>query len=266
MTLSRAIVLLAYGKRGPKLLSFVHSQWKIYAKNCGAELFIITGSLDPSVAHFSMAQKLLIPYEFRAFDLVLYSDLDVLISPNAKNIFLNLSDADFHAVPVDLKSQEYSNTCKTFFDIVPDTSHQDVFERFGLFVRKDCAHFNDGVWLCRPNIVAELFKKSYFEHKSLHQFHNAGELLMGYTICHHLSFDALDYRFNSQPLFMLYGNDTYEDLRSSFSFRAARYLERKYLLSVLRYPAMYDLLISSFLEDSWFVHFAGGLPYIQYAF
>ena len=87
----RAICVMVIGKKYQKQFSYVKPQFEAYAKKCSATLHIIDTIPDPTFHRPLLAQKLLIPHLTQQYDLVLFLDLDILISENAPDVFNELN-------------------------------------------------------------------------------------------------------------------------------------------------------------------------------
>ncbi len=262
---TKAIILLAYGKKGRFILDLFHSQWLSYAANVDADLLIISNSLDPAALQFTMAQKLLIPAAFARYKYICYVDLDIVISPNSPDVFQDIDSTPFQAFIPNIKSSEYINTCHNFFGVSPVESCQEFFQLYGLNPSLQAVHFNTGVFICNTKLCANLFCDYYHQYKSFHHLHNACELLMGMAIDAHLECSPLDARFNYQPLFTLYGNNIYSPIRNSVHFKLSRKIELSYPNYRIPYPSAYVQFVHNMSREAWFIHFAGKLPYLNFA-
>lgn len=81
----RIITTVAIGKKGQEWADISHPWMRRYAESCGADFFSLSGSgLKDLWPGFS---KLLLGRLLNDYDRLIYVDSDILISPNAPNLF-----------------------------------------------------------------------------------------------------------------------------------------------------------------------------------
>ena len=126
---------------------------------------------------------------------------------------------------------------------------------------------NGGVWTCKPKVVSEYLKDAYHAKKpSLYNNEPCSdELFFALETQNRNHFSELDCRFNYQILYDIYGdNENFKNIGKSWRFRLTKKMELKFPLFNIEYINHYKQAITQALNDNWFIHFAGKLPFLRY--
>lgn len=200
---NNAVVVFARGKKYLKQLEIVRPNIEQYAKKCGADFFAVTDLPEGMENHnrdvYSI--KLLIPTLYSQYEIVLFLDLDVYITPNCPNLF-ELMPEDIGLMA---KTHKYDKIYKRVFKHctgVIDKSIEDYFEDAGFCYNTNCvAEINGGVLLFRPEIIADELKKYYYSDISEGKNFD-DEPPLAYYSQTNKCFKQLDVKYNCEILFL----------------------------------------------------------------
>lgn len=260
----RAVCVMVIGDKYHKQFNRVKAGFESYARRCKAELFIIDKLPDPACKRSLLAQKLLIPTLTSGFELVLFMDIDMLISASAPDIFETLpADKSFGAVVDPIGSAEYLRTWSLEKQTTETVTHNYFTERNFVLSEKLIGAINGGLFLFRPQAVASLFSDYYFSDHEQGSLSSNEEAPMAYLTQTNNLFYNLDMRYNQQLIYKLKGTDEgLEVLRKQKRF--PKFIRRKYYKRTGSevIPALpYRRLVEKQLNENYFVHFAGGYPF-----
>ncbi len=260
----RAICVMVIGKKYERQFAFVKPQFEAYALKCSASLHVIDQIPDPTFHRPLLAQKLLIPEQMNNYDLVLFLDLDILISHNAPNIFCELTQEKSFAAILDARgSDEFIQTWKSNQRIINETNLSYFTSRNFEPSSKLQGCINGGVFLFRPNKVAKLFREYYYSDHDQGPFGSYEETPMAYYTQTNDMFQALDSRYNLQIMYKLKGTTTGQKIVKNEK-KIPKILRRLYYKAKdCRFIPLnsYKDFARKSLKDCYFLHFAGNYPY-----
>lgn len=264
--MKRAICLMVIGEKYQIIYEKLRHQFELYSNKCNADLIIIDRILDKSCHRPILSQKLLIPNELIDFDEVLFMDLDIIISKNAPNIFDEFpSEKHFGAVLDSRGTDEFNKTWGYIPRTLKETSESYFTDRDFQKNNKLLGSINGGVFLFRPKIIAPIFKEYYFSNHNQGRFNSYEEAPMAYITQINDLFFAINPLFNVQVLYKIKGTD--EGNKASFYGRGIPEIAFKIYKKIsgnATFPTnKYFNFIDKIIENSYFVHFAGGYPFLK---
>jgi lipopolysaccharide biosynthesis glycosyltransferase len=259
----RAICLMVIGRKYEKRLDKQREQIEEYAIKCNATVEIIKSPPDPSFKRPLLAQKLLIAQLLIKYKLVLFLDLDIIISKEAPSVFESLpSNKSFGAVLDPRGTPEFKKTWKHL-------PHGEAETTAIYFTNRNFSNhpelkgsINGGVFLFRPNEVAEDFKAYYLSDHNQGEKNSYEEAPMAYITQTKKQFYSLDPRYNVQLLYKLKGTLQGEKLINKENW-IPKFVKRKLYkwLDLSFIPVSgYKDFCNYYLEQSYFLHFSSGLP------
>jgi hypothetical protein len=274
-----AIVLMAIGRRHLGQLASVRRQFERYAEACRADLVVITAPPDPARRRNILWQKMLLPHLARDWERVVLFDLDMLIARDAEPLFDYLPDDAGLAAVIDPRdTPAYSNAALLHWRLPEyrDETHLSYFSSRGYPPFPPEApvigSINGGALLCRPALVADLFRDVYtspFEMRisgpgfSQRPMLEGEEAPMAYVsqVCG--LFAALPERFNRQMLYVLFDDPGQPAVRwvHSAHYRNFRRIDSRLPLPASFYPRFWRELVAETLAGVDLLHFAGGFPF-----
>ncbi len=274
-----AIVVMAVGARYVALFESVRAQFERYAEACGADLVVVAEPPDPAGRRNILCQKMLLADRCRDWDRVAILDIDVMIAPAAQSIFTALPDGAGLAAVVDARgTPAFENLVRQFWqlpEILAET-HESYFSSRGFPPFPDgtpvIASINGGALLCRPALVADLFRGVYaadFEMQAVggafvkRDVSGNEEALMAYHAQARGLFVPLPERFNYQFLLALMTDPAHPAARwpGSLGYRVLKRLDDRVALPPSAYPQAWRDLVAATLARVDILHFAGGFPF-----
>lgn len=266
MSIDRAIVTMAVGKKYEYLLNRQRKMLKNFAEKCGAKFIPITNHLDPGNYRDILNQKLLIPSNFKDFEEVLFLDLDIHITPICPNIFEHLPESKgLGAIPAPRASEKYLRTWSDNPTVLTETV-TNYYEKRGFESHPKLVNtINGGVLLFRPQLIGQTLYDHYYSNYQddqdvLHLNHE--EPALGYYSQINDLFEGLDYRFNTQVLYELKGTDPGQEIWQSYQNKPEIFkkLLRKFTGYNFMANKQYWDFVESIISKSWIVHFSAGFP------
>lgn len=260
----RAICVMVIGKKYQKQFSYVKPQFEAYAKKYSATLHIIDTIPDPTFHRPLLAQKLLIPHLTQQYDLVLFLDLDILISENAPDVFNELNDDKAFGAILDARgSEEFIQTWKADQRIIDETNLSYFTSRNFEASDKLYGCINGGVFIYRPTSVSKMFNDYYYSNHDQGAFNSYEETPMAYYTQVNNLFQALDSRYNLQIMYKLKGTHGGQEIMRK-ERKIPKFLRKLYyktnnckFIPLKAYKELTDKL----LTECYFLHFAGKYPF-----
>ncbi|MDR6159792.1 lipopolysaccharide biosynthesis glycosyltransferase [Chryseobacterium sp. SLBN-27] len=105
----KAICLFIVGEKYRKMYDKSKKQFENYARKCGADIKVIDKPLDGKFHRPLLSQKLLIPDATAEYDVVLFLDLDIIISEEAPSVFDYLPENKYFGAVLDPRGTEEFN-------------------------------------------------------------------------------------------------------------------------------------------------------------
>lgn len=207
----RAVCLMAIGERYQAQLERMETgvegrsgQFTRYADACGAELVVLRDAPDPSMHRSILYQKLLVPSICARFDLVLFIDLDVVISSRCPDVFrLMPENAGLAAVLAPRGAEKYRRAWQHIPRVEAETATTYFTSRNFPPSEKHIGDINGGVLLFRPERIARQFEDYYWSDHSQGVLEGYEEAPMAHITQTTDLFHPLDERFNTQFLYEL---------------------------------------------------------------
>lgn len=256
----RAVCLMVVGDKYLKMFNKYRGQFESYAQKCNAKLEFITQPPDKTFYRPILAQKLLIPSLFTNYDKVLFLDLDILIHPDAPDVFKELpEDKSFSAVLDPRNTPEFKRTWQHIPRIMNETVSSYFTDRNFDDSPNLVGSINGGVLLFKPKEVAQLFSKYYFSEHNQGKLNSFEETPMAYITQTRNLFHPMNKLFNVQVLYQYRGTDAGEELLKTDNC-IPKFLKRKlFKNSGLPYlfTRKYIKFIRAVYQNSYFTHFAG---------
>lgn len=263
----RAIVLLAIGSKYEQIMEATRSQFEAYAKRCNAVLEICTQLPDPNNQGHLFTQKLLLPQKYEQYEWIAFLDLDIVISESAPSIFGAIDPNKGFGAILDPRGQDkfdYTNI-HWFGHYHPEklTTRWYFEDRGFKWDEKLIGSFNAGVWLCQPQLVADLFASYYWERtKEPSGYAMHEEAPMAYLTQINDLFFALDEKFNQQLIYLIADNNAYFNMGVA---KAQRWLNKQLGKifpgrrdSLMLKPYIY--FVNRSLRENYILHFSGNFP------
>jgi hypothetical protein len=266
--MANVVVCTVFGERFQRLFSSVRGRLEAYASQCGCDLEVIEGPLDPGNSHNYLTQRLLIPEHFSRYDLVAHLDIDVLVPRGLPDIFASLPPwAGFSATADPRGTTAYTEA----WGQAPFTklTSREYFQQKGWDADDSFVSINGGVLVFRPNLVAELFASWYRDNARFaghpDDYFQCEEGIFAYLSQANRIFSPLPVLFNRQVHYALHetesGRRALAEYRS-FLNRGLRKAARTVGMPSphIGYGENYIHLIEELLDEGNLVHFAGNYP------
>ena len=261
--MKKAICLFVVGNKYTNLYNENKKQFSDYAKKCSAELIVIDKPLDESFHRPLLSQKLLIAEYCADFEIVLFLDLDILISSFAPNVFDFLPEDKFFGAILDPRyTKEFVKTWQHIPRILEETTASYFTDRNFDNNPHLIGSINGGVFIFRPQQVKDIFREYYYSNHNQGELNSFEETPFAYFSQVNQWFEALPKEFNVQVLYKLKGTEMGNEIDKSEKripkfFRKWYY--KKYKSSF--YPTKrYQNFVSELLDQSFFLHFSGNYP------
>jgi len=170
-----AIMTFVVGEQYQKMYDavFRHSA-EVYCKKYNIDLKLITEPIEPSSEKQNLCcQKLIaIAQDWaKEYDAIAWVESDILISPNAPNIFDEVTDDKvLFAHDMAYNDPRYISQWQSDLNIntgIPPETYTDFLKRIGVYIDggdniNECV--NEGVTIFQPKYHAEYYEKMYREH------------------------------------------------------------------------------------------------------
>lgn len=198
----RAVCVMSVGKgRYHEQYKIVENQMRAYAGRCNADFVLINEWIDKDRKRDAYSQKLLVADYLNEYELVLFLDLDVIISPNCPDIFENIPDdcglaAVLNPRGTDKFRKIYAGNGRILSETVKDYFASRGFDVNATTAPKLIGNINGGVLMFRPRLVAKAFKDYYYSQHMQGSNTAYEEAPMAYYAQTNGIFYALDERFN----------------------------------------------------------------------
>lgn len=261
--MKKFLIFLIVGEKYRRLYDRHSAMFKHYANRCDAKIKLITNAPDSTGKRSLLAQKLLIPDLVKDADIAAFMDLDILIHPDCPSIFDALPpDKNFGAVLDPRGSVEYDRTWGHLAHGKSETTEDYFVKRNFPATKGLIGSINGGVFVFRPNQVANIFKEYYFSDHVQGARESYEEAPMAYLTQTLNCFEAIDARFNTQLIYKLKGTDSGRKIYDSEKkipsfFRKLIYKFKDYsFIPSLRY----EKFVEDQLDTSYIVHFSDRLP------
>ncbi len=273
------IVLLAVGARYEALFESLRPQFERYAEACNADLMVCTAPPDPAMRRNILYQKMLLADLCRDWACMAFIDLDVLIARDAQSIFEALPDGAGLAALVDPRGTPvFENVVRHLWKLpeILDETHESYFASRGFAPFPAGTPFigsiNGGALLCRPALVADMFKGAYhgdFEMRVVgsgfveRQLSGDEEPMMAWLTQAKGMFAPLPDRFNHLFLYSLMADPGQRAVRwmQSVPYKLLRRADVRVRVPAQLYDASWRALVEQSLDTHDIVHFAGGYPF-----
>lgn len=260
----RAICVMSVGQ-GKYLEQYkiVENQMKAYARKCNADFVFINDYLDKDKKRDIYSQKLLIADYMREYELAAFFDLDVVISPDAPDIFAEIPDGCGLAAVINPRgSAKFKKIYADNERILNETVEEYFVSRGFEADKRLMGNINGGVLVFRPALVADAFKQYYYSEHSQGGHTSYEEAPMAYYTQTHDMFYALDSRFNKMLHFES-GRDEYSKIYNihhnrlyCFADKVFKKLFHKNNMLVTNLHV--DFVKSLINEGAYIVHMSGG--------
>lgn len=265
--MKKAICLFIVGEKYQKLFSKSKDQFVKYAQKCGADLFIIDKPLDESFHRPLLSQKLLIPSVATQYDVVLFLDLDIIISEKAPSIFEYLPEDKYFGAILDPRgTNEFNETWGHIPRILEETNEIYFTDRHFEANPLLQGSINGGVFVFRPKKVAKAFKEYYFSEHNQGEFNSFEETPFAYISQINGWFEALPPKFNVQILYQLRGTAKGKKIEAGEK-KIPKFI-RKFFFRKKGYcffpTRKYKAFVKDIISESYFVHFSGNYPIIYH--
>lgn len=275
-----ALIVMAVGVKYLQYFETLRPQFEAYARKCRADLIVCSEPPDPAFKRNILAQKMLLPERYKAFDWIAFLDLDVLISSAATSIFDCIDETKAFAAVADPRgTAKFANVVRYFWRLpeILNETHQGYFVDRGFAPHPLLkASINGGAFLCKPSTIAGLFRDAYFS--DLRETASGGamidriaaqndEAIMAYVSQTNNLFFELDERFNKQVIYQLYeeSNSALIEKIGTPEFQALvrRHNNNEFPSSIYDYPYRYRKFVARELERCCILHFSAGFPFVN---
>ncbi|MBK1898207.1 glycosyltransferase [Chryseobacterium paridis] len=264
--MKKAICLFIVGDKYQKIYQKLKHQFETYSKKCDADIVILDKPLDKTFYRPLLSQKLLIPAETMQYDVVLFLDLDIIISEKAPSIFEYLPEDKYFGAILDPRgTEEFNKTWGHIPRILEETSEMYFKDRHFEANPLLKGSINGGVFIFRPKKVANVFKEYYFSDHNQGSLNSFEETPFAYFSQISGWFEALPLEFNTQILYHLKGtsegNEIEEDEKRIPKFIRKYYYKKK---GTHFFPTKkYKIFARKLITENYFVHFSGNYPIIN---
>ncbi|MDQ1855903.1 hypothetical protein [Chryseobacterium sp. WLY505] len=261
----KAICLFIVGEKYWKMYHKNRAMFESYAKKCDADVKIIDKPIDENFHRPLLAQKLLIPSETKEYDMVLFMDLDIIISDKAPSIFGFLPEDKYFGAILDPRgTDEFNKTWGHIPRILEETSEMYFTDRHFEANPLIQGSINGGVFIFRPKNVADVFKDYYFSDHNQGELNSFEETPFAYFSQINNWFEALPPAFNVQVLYKIKGtergNEVEHDEKKLPGFFKKYYYKKT---GSCFYPTRkYKNYVKQIIAENYFTHFSGNYPII----
>lgn len=263
--MKKAICLFIVGEKYRKLFNKCKAQFENYAKKCDAELLIIDKPLDETFVRPLLSQKLLIPSKTKEYDMVLFLDLDIVISENAPSIFDFLPEDKYFGAVLDPRgTEEFNKTWGHIPRILEETTEIYFTDRHFDANPLLQGSINGGVFVFRPKKVSEIFSSYYFSDHNQGALNSFEETPFAYYSQINNWFEALPAKFNTQVLYKIKGTSIGHQIENDEK-KVPKFLRKYYYKKndAFFYPTRkYKNFVRNIIKDNYFTHFSGNYPII----
>ncbi|MBT2620638.1 glycosyltransferase [Chryseobacterium sp. ISL-6] len=263
--MKKAICLFIVGEKYQKLFNKSKVQFENYAKKCEADIVIIDKPLDETFFRPLLSQKLLIPSKTENYDIVLFLDLDIVISEEAPSVFDFLPEDKYFGAVLDPRgTEEFDKTWGHIPRILEETSEKYFTDRHFEAHPLLQGSINGGVFVFRPKRVADIYKNYYFSNHNQGALNSFEETPFAYFSQINNWFEALPAKFNTQILYKIKGTAIGHQVEISEKnipkfFRKYYYKKKGNCL----YPTrQYKNFVKRIIENNFFIHFSANYPII----
>lgn len=263
--MKKAICLFIVGEKYTKMYNKNKAQFENYAKKCGADIKIIDKPLDEKFRRPLLSQKLLIPSAVLDYDMVLFLDLDIIISDKAPSIFNYLPEDKYFGGILDPRgAEEFNKTWGHIPRILEETNEiyftDRHFENHPLLQ----GSINGGVFVFRPKKIADTFKDYYFSEHNQGELNSFEETPFAYFSQINNWFEALPIEFNTQILYKIKGTEKGLEIINNEKKIPKFFLKYYYKKTgFCFYPTKeYKNYVKQIIAENYFVHFSGNYPII----
>lgn len=263
--MKKAIFLFIVGEKYEKMYNKNRAQFENYAIKCGADLKIIDKPLDETFYRPLLSQKLLIPAEAVDYEMILFLDLDIIISDNAPSIFDYLPEDKYFGAVLDPRGTvEFNKTWKHIPRILEETDEIYFQDRHFEAHPSLQGSINGGVFICRPPKVAGFFKDYYFSEHNQGNLNSFEEAPFAYFSQINNWFEALPIAFNTQILYKIKGTEKGNKIENAEK-KIPKFFRRYYYKKTGNcfYPTKeYRKYVKEIMNQNYFTHFSGNYPII----
>ncbi|WP_346983317.1 hypothetical protein [Chryseobacterium sp. POE27] len=263
--MKKAICLFIVGEKYMKMYNKNKALFESYAKKCGADIKIIDKPLDEKFHRPLLSQKLLIPSATREYDVVLFLDLDIIISEKAPSVFDYLPDNKFFGAVLDPRNtEEFNKTWGHIPRILEETNEIYFTDRHFKNNNLLQGSINGGVFIFRPEKVADTFKDYYFSDHNQGELNSFEETPFAYYSQINDWFEALPIQFNMQILYKIKGTEKGREIikkEKRFPEFFLKYYYKK--TGSCMYPTkQYKEYVKQIISENYFIHFSSNYPII----
>lgn len=264
--MKKAICLFIVGEKYWKMYRKNKEQFESYAKKCGADIKIVDKPLDEKFHRPLLSQKLLIPSATQDYDMVLFLDLDIIISDKAPSIFDYLSEDKYFGGILDPRGTgEFNKTWGHIPRILEETSEIYFTDRHFENSPLLQGSINGGVFIFRPKKVADIFRNYYYSEHNQGELNSFEETPFAYFSQINNWFEALPIEFNTQVLYKIKGTERGLEIIEKEKKLPKFFLKYYYKKTgFCFYPVkQYKNYIKQIIAENYFVHFSGNYPIIS---
>lgn len=260
---SRALCVMCIG--GGKYLdqyNLVKPMMQAYADRCGADLVLIDQPLDETNRRSVFSQKLLIPDYLKAYEVVAFLDLDIIITPGCPDIFQEIPQGCGLAAVLNPRGTEKFRKMFAENERILNETVMDYFTSRN-FPADDrlVGNINGGVLVFRPALIADYLKDYYYSEHSQGSISAYEEAPMAYYSQVNGLFHGLDERFNLKVNFEV-GTPIGEDVYRTVSSRGYRLAEKVMKKLTHRNNVLLEgrltRLVTELAKTGYIIHFNGG--------
>ncbi|SHL52281.1 glycosyltransferase family protein [Chryseobacterium polytrichastri] len=264
--MKKAICLFIVGEKYWKMYDKNKVQFENYAKKCGADLKIIDKPLDEKFKRPLLSQKLLIPAATQQYDIVLFLDLDIIISDKAPSIFEYLPINKYFGAILDPRGTiEFNKTWGHIPRILDETNEVYFTDRYFENHPLLQGSINGGVFIFRPKKIADFFENYYFSSHNQGELNSFEETPFAYFSQINNWFEALPIEFNTQILYKIKGTEKGVEIDKREKKLPKFFLKYYYKKTgFCFYPTkQYKNYIKQIISENYFIHFSGNYPIIS---
>lgn len=271
----RAVCVMCIGKgRYLKQYEIVKGQMQEYAKRCRADFVLIDEWPDRDRKRDAYSQKLLIADRLSMYELVLFLDLDVIISPNCPDIFEDIPKECGLAAVLNPRGSGkfrkiYAGNERVLNETVKDYFASRGFDVDSKNASKLLGNINGGVLVFRPALVAKPFRDYYYSQHIQGSNTAYEEAPMAYYAQTNDMFYALDERFNKMLHFES-GRQEFERIYAIHHNKAWLFTDKVFKKLFKRENVFLTGIHVGFVrklidEGAYMVHMSGGFYSVQAA-
>ncbi|CAM3041219.1 hypothetical protein DRF59_11930 [Chryseobacterium flavum] len=263
--MKKAICLFIVGEKYWKMYERNKIQFEHYAKKCGADIKVIDQPLDGNFHRPLLAQKLLIPSVMQTYDVVLFLDLDIIISDKAPSVFEYLPEDKYFGAILDPRgTEEFNRTWRHIPRILEETNEVYFTDRHFTPHPLLQGSINGGVFVFRPKKIADTFKEYYYSDHNQGELNSFEESPFAYFSQINSWFEALPDKFNVQILYKIKGTEKGNQVELHEK-KVLKFLKKYYLKKTgyCFYPTqLYKSFVKELIAENYFVHFSGNYPIV----